>query len=582
MSRLMVQTTRFSVLVVALLVIGAAAPGALAQPGDTGGGTIYFINGATPEFPTNYMWSMDSDGSNVTPLGGWGLFAVPSRDLHNGYRWYLTVRTIPGEYYNTDDPNDPNRTPRSEIFAYREDWDPGNSDTKVQLTNDATLQPFFPWHRFVEWAPGDRTISFMARRWEEFTPEDPPPTPFEGGLYTADLVYSADGNIIGLAALPTDPTLEFPLDADGMPILGTHCWDDTGTRVVYNDDWSTGSTGLWVADLSSGTRTQIFWGLARDPDWSPDGTKIAMTRVQSIYTIRPNGTGLTEIISPTYVGGAWCDCFGKPYFSPTGSHIVCIGVAEDNGTWNNELFRATYRGRYLTNLTESWLINEYPLGWREEAPPPPPPGITVTPVEGLVTTEEGGTDTFSVVLDTQPTADVIIDLSSSDPSEGTVSPASLIFIAEDWDLPQTVTVTGVDDAIVDGNIPYTIVTAPAVSADSDYNGLDAADVSVTNLDDDGAGVTVSSIWPDWMSAGTTIDVSITGTGFQAGATVTFENGSGPAPTADVTYVWPDGLTIEATVTAPGGGPPGERVWDVRVTNPDTSTGVLIDGFTVTR
>ncbi len=215
---------------------------------------------------------------------------------------------------------------------------------------------------------------------------------------------------------------------------------------------------------------------------------------------------------------------------------------------------------------------------------PPSPGITVVPTAGLITHENPNLPaaTFSVVLNTQPTADVTIDLSSSDLSEGTVSPASLIFIAADWDLPQQVIVTGVDDAIVDGNIPYTIVTAPAVSADPDYNGLDAADVSVTNLDDDGAGVTVFSISPDSMSAGSTIDVTITGAGFQAGATVTFENGKGPAPTADVTYVSVDGFTIEATITAPGGGPRGERVWDVRVTNPDGSTGTLTDGFTVIR
>ena len=71
-----------------------------------------------------------------------------------------------------------------------------------------------------------------------------------------------------------------------------------------------------------------------------------------------------------------------------------------------------------------------------------------------------------------------------------------------------------------------------------------------------------------------IYVTITGSGFQPGASVTFENGSGPAPAADVTYVSLDGFTIEATITAPGGGPHGERVWDVRVTNPDASTGTL--------
>ena len=101
---------------------------------------------------------------------------------------------------------------------------------------------------------------------------------------------------------------------------------------------------------------------------------------------------------------------------------------------------------------------------------------------------------------------------------------------------------------------------------------------MTNLDDDGAGVTVSSIWPDWMSAGSTINVAITGSGFVDGVSVTFENGAGVAPTADVTYVWPDGLTIDATVTAHKNAK--AAVWDVRVTNPDASTGVLTDGFTV--
>lgn len=47
MSRFMVQTLRFSVLVLALLFVGAAEPGALAQPGDTGDEAIcHFHAGA--------------------------------------------------------------------------------------------------------------------------------------------------------------------------------------------------------------------------------------------------------------------------------------------------------------------------------------------------------------------------------------------------------------------------------------------------------------------------------------------------------------------------------------------------------
>ncbi len=100
----------------------------------------------------------------------------------------------------------------------------------------------------------------------------------------------------------------------------------------------------------------------------------------------------------------------------------------------------------------------------------------------MVTTEDGGTATFTVRLNSQPNANVTIGLSSSDTTEGTVSPSSLTFTSANWSTAQTVTVTGVADAIVDGDVAYTIVTAPASSNDPGYNGLDPADVSVTNQD----------------------------------------------------------------------------------------------------
>src|SRR5437867_3852386 len=117
-------------------------------------------------------------------------------------------------------------------------------------------------------------------------------------------------------------------------------------------------------------------------------------------------------------------------------------------------------------------------------------GITVTPTSGLTTTEAGGTATFTVALTSQPTANVSIGLSSSNTAEGTVSPASLTFTAANWNVAQTVTVTGVDDFVDDGDIAYTVVTAAATSSDSNYSGLNASDVSVTNTDHDTAAVTV--------------------------------------------------------------------------------------------
>jgi hypothetical protein len=210
---------------------------------------------------------------------------------------------------------------------------------------------------------------------------------------------------------------------------------------------------------------------------------------------------------------------------------------------------------------------------------PPTPGITVEPAEGLVTTEAGSADTFSIALDTQPTAPVTVGLSSDDTSEGTISLVSVTFDVDNWDVPQIITVTGMDDTEVDGDITYIVITAPAVSDDPDYAGLDADDVTVTNYDDEvPPGLSVDSITPNTMPAGTSIDVTITGSGFQAGATVNFENGRGSVPAVNITSV--DGTTIEATVTTHRKAKRGVS-WDVRVTNPDGSSDVLVDGFTLT-
>ena len=114
-------------------------------------------------------------------------------------------------------------------------------------------------------------------------------------------------------------------------------------------------------------------------------------------------------------------------------------------------------------------------------------GITVNPTSGLVTSESGLTATFTMVLNSQPTDDVTISLTSSDPTEGLVSVDNVTFTNVTWNTPQTIYVTGVDDITLDGDILYTIITAPAVSADVNYDTLDASDVTVTNVDNETPG-----------------------------------------------------------------------------------------------
>jgi len=161
-------------------------------------------------------------------------------------------------------------------------------------------------------------------------------------------------------------------------------------------------------------------------------------------------------------------------------------------------------------------------------------GITVDPIDGLITTEGGGFDSFTVVLDSEPAADVTIAVSSSDLTEGTVSTGSLTFTALDWDTPQPVTVTGINDFVVDGDIIYTIVTGAAVSADPLYGGMASDDVSVTNSDDDAVGITIAP------TAGLETD--------ELGATDSFTVVLDSEPTASVTINLSSSNEAEGTVS----------------------------------
>ncbi len=116
--------------------------------------------------------------------------------------------------------------------------------------------------------------------------------------------------------------------------------------------------------------------------------------------------------------------------------------------------------------------------------------ITIEPRGPLTTTEAGGQATFTIVLDTMPLASVTVPLKSSNLEEGTVLPTSLTFTTANWNVPQVVTVTGVDDPACDGNQKYTIVTGPAMSADPAYDGVDPPDVLVFNTDNEGGGIIV--------------------------------------------------------------------------------------------
>jgi len=268
-----------------------------------------------------------------------------------------------------------------------------------------------------------------------------------------------------------------------------------------------------------------------------DGTILTYSGASPQFTVSSNGVGTFEL---KLIGKT--PRFGVLIISPEGGftgnndNIVNYEINDARDGW-------IIQSRDMPALPSGAITQVPPLETPDNGLSPicgfvfipgPTPGISVTPTNGLVTSEAGQQATFSVMLDTRPVADVTIGVSSSDTTEGTVSPDSITFTPDTWNVPQTVTVTGVDDTLVDGPITYKVILAPAVSTDADYNGIDPADVSLANADDESGGFVLNP-------AG---GLSTT----EAGGQATFSVRLTTQPTADVTFGLSSSDTTEGTVS----------------------------------
>jgi subtilisin family serine protease/subtilisin-like proprotein convertase family protein len=208
-----------------------------------------------------------------------------------------------------------------------------------------------------------------------------------------------------------------------------------------------------------------------------------------VTLIAPDGTRI-ELF--TDVGGSGVN-FTNTVLDDEATTPITSGTAPFTGTYLPEGNLSLLEGKSLAGTwkleakDDEFIVSGTLIDWsitvRYTSAADGPQAI-VTPTSGLVTTEAGGSTSFTVRLDNPPTADVIIPVSSSDVTEGTVSTSSLTFTTVNWASPQTVTVTGVDDSIVDGNVVYTLILGAATSADPDFHGVNPADVSATNSDNE--------------------------------------------------------------------------------------------------
>ena len=132
-----------------------------------------------------------------------------------------------------------------------------------------------------------------------------------------------------------------------------------------------------------------------------------------------------------------------------------------------------------TTQSNGFISNDAIISIREIEIYEDGPGVTV--VGDDLTVYEGGDETYTVVLTSQPTADVTVTINDpTDHGDVTASPASLTFTSSNWNREQGVTVTASpDDDTLDEEAT---VTHTVSSTDAHYNALAVEDVTVTVID----------------------------------------------------------------------------------------------------
>ena len=113
-------------------------------------------------------------------------------------------------------------------------------------------------------------------------------------------------------------------------------------------------------------------------------------------------------------------------------------------------------------------------------------GLTTSKDEIYV--KEGGRDTYSVKLKSEPTVEVTVEVVTRDPDIATATPNTLEFTPRNWKSPRTVTVVGTNNDVDHGN--FRMVTIDHSASGEEYYTM-ITTVSVEVTDDDNAGLTVA-------------------------------------------------------------------------------------------
>ncbi len=177
------------------------------------------------------------------------------------------------------------------------------------------------------------------------------------------------------------------------------------------------------------------------------------------------------------------------------------------------------------------------------------PGVTLS--RSSLPVNEGANGNYTVRLNTQPSAAVMVTVAGFSGTSVMANPATLSFTTDTWNMAQTVTVTAAADD--DSENESVTLTHTASSSDNNYNGAVINSVTVMVTDSDTPGVTLSETRLALREGGTagsytvvlnskpSAEVTVTVAGFSGTSVM-----ANPATLSFAANVWDTAQTVMVT------------------------------------
>ncbi|WP_111706335.1 sialate O-acetylesterase [Lutibacter citreus] len=256
---------------------------------------------------------------------------------------------------------------------------------------------------------------------------------------------------------------------------------DSDYSITWKETYTTARRSGFILRANGTTPSDAYTGVKQGYLFQVNGEGIPAANTLRIYVVTASGFG-TQIkeVSLTAPGTN----IARWYRATVNGDALKFDYSTDGITWINKI--------ETTNTTHASGTVQYTQGFGAETGGLYVDDITKEGVDGFTLSEttlsigeNAGTDSFTAVLNTQPTNDVVINFTSDNINKLTVSPSSYTFTSTDWNTPKIVTITGVNDDLATPNDPVTITAnVDDAASDNNFDGVPDQSVSITVTNDD--------------------------------------------------------------------------------------------------